>query len=115
MSDSEGWLFEAVGALRKAHDCSPAARLLKARILRMGISLDVSAEGVLVGDSAPLDSRALLTPREVAVMFRVHTKTVSQWARMGKLASIRTLGGHRRYDAADVVALLADSTTNITD
>jgi excisionase family DNA binding protein len=50
----------------------------------------------------------LLTPAEVAVMFRVDPKTVTRWARDGRLASIRTLGGHRRYRESDVLALLTD-------
>jgi excisionase family DNA binding protein len=48
----------------------------------------------------------LLTPAEVAVMFRVDPKTVTRWARAGKLTSIRTLGGHRRYREAEVHAFL---------
>ena len=40
---------------------------------------------------------ALLTPAEVAALFRVDPKTVTRWARAGKLTSLRTLGGHRRY------------------
>ena len=48
----------------------------------------------------------LLTPGEVAGMFRVDPKTVTRWARDGKLTSIRTLGGHRRYLEAEVRALL---------
>ena len=39
-------------------------------------------------------------------MFRVDPKTVSRWAKAGKLSSIRTLGGHRRYRASEVYALL---------
>ena len=39
----------------------------------------------------------LLTPAEVASMFRVDPKTVTRWAKAGKLSAIRTLGGHRRY------------------
>jgi len=50
---------------------------------------------------------ALLTPGEVASMFRVDTKTVTRWARSGKLTSIRTLGGHRRYREAEIYGLLA--------
>jgi excisionase family DNA binding protein len=49
----------------------------------------------------------LLTPAEVATMFRVGPKTVTRWAKAGKLASIRTLGGHRRYRETDVRNLLA--------
>ena len=48
----------------------------------------------------------LLTPAEVAVLFRVNTKTVTRWARAGKLATVRTLGGHRRFRRDDVVAQL---------
>lgn len=43
------------------------------------------------------DAEPLLTPAEVATMFRVDPKTVTRWAKAGKLTSIRTLGGHRRY------------------
>lgn len=49
----------------------------------------------------------LLTPAEVAAMFRVDPKTVTRWAQAGKLSSIRTLGGHRRYQESEVRALLA--------
>jgi excisionase family DNA binding protein len=44
----------------------------------------------------------LLTPAEVAALFRVDPKTVTRWAKAGKLSSIRTLGGHRRYRADEV-------------
>ena len=52
---------------------------------------------------------ALLTPAEVAVLFRVNPKTVTRWARAGKLSSIRTLGGHRRFRASEVRALVEQS------
>jgi excisionase family DNA binding protein len=39
-------------------------------------------------------------------MFHVDAKTVARWAEDGKLSSIRTLGGHRRYIASEVHALL---------
>lgn len=48
----------------------------------------------------------LLTPAEVASMFRVDPKTVTRWAKAGRLTSIRTLGGHRRYREAEVRGLL---------
>jgi excisionase family DNA binding protein len=50
----------------------------------------------------------LLTPAEVASRFRVDPKTVTRWAKAGKLNSIRTLGGHRRYREVEVRALLTD-------
>lgn len=49
----------------------------------------------------------LLTPAEVATMWKVDVKTVTRWAKAGKLTSIRTLGNHRRYRASEVRALLA--------
>jgi excisionase family DNA binding protein len=52
------------------------------------------------------DAEPLLTPAEVATMFRVDPKTVTRWAKAGKLTSIRTLGGHRRYRETEVRALL---------
>ncbi len=55
------------------------------------------------------DSERLLTPSEVAAIFRVDPKTVTRWAKVGKLSSIRTLGGHRRFKEAEVRALLADA------
>lgn len=54
-------------------------------------------------DQSPPD---LMTPGEVAEAFRVDPKTVARWAKAGKIASIRTIGGHRRYARADVEALL---------
>jgi excisionase family DNA binding protein len=48
----------------------------------------------------------LLTPAEVAALFRVDPKTVTRWAKAGKLTSIRTLGGHRRYKESEVRTLL---------
>ncbi|GAB4087006.1 developmental transcriptional regulator BldC [Myceligenerans cantabricum] len=52
------------------------------------------------------ESEVLLTPAEVASLFRVDPKTVTRWAKAGKLSSIRTLGGHRRYKESEVRALL---------
>ena len=52
------------------------------------------------------DSEKLLTPAEVAELFRVDPKTVTRWAKAGKLNSIRTLGGHRRYRESEIRQLL---------
>ena len=52
------------------------------------------------------DQELLLTPSEVAKLFRVDPKTVTRWAKSGRLTSIRTLGGHRRYKDSEVRALL---------
>jgi excisionase family DNA binding protein len=52
----------------------------------------------------------LLTPRQVAALFRVDTKTVARWASNGWIGSIRTPGGHRRFRESEVRELLAAAT-----
>ncbi len=51
-------------------------------------------------------SERLLTPGEVAALFRVDPKTVTRWAASGRISSIRTPGGHRRFREAEVRQLL---------
>lgn len=55
--------------------------------------------------------KELLTPAEVAKIFRVHVKTVSRWEEDRKLTAIRTPGGHRRYYSSEVKSLLDESRT----
>jgi len=50
-----------------------------------------------------------LTPGEVAAIFRVDPKTVTRWAAAGRLASVRTLGGQRRFRESVVRRLLEES------
>lgn len=50
--------------------------------------------------------RRLLTPGEVAAKFRVDPKTVTRWASAGKINSIRTPGGHRRFFEDEVRKML---------
>lgn len=47
-------------------------------------------------------TKALLTPGDVAKLFRVDPKTVTRWANKGKLNSIVTPGGHRRFRKSEV-------------
>jgi excisionase family DNA binding protein len=54
----------------------------------------------------------LLTPGEVAALFRVDPKTVTRWATAGRIGSIRTPGGHRRFRESEVNELLARLTTD---
>jgi excisionase family DNA binding protein len=61
----------------------------------------------LTGDdlkTVPLDA-VLLRPSEVANLFHVNPRTVTRWARTGKLTTIRTVGGHRRYRLSEVLAI----------
>src|SRR5580698_10646692 len=48
----------------------------------------------------------LLTPGEVASLFRVDPKTVTRWAAAGRINSIRTPGGHRRFRESEIRDLL---------
>jgi excisionase family DNA binding protein len=48
----------------------------------------------------------LLTPGEVASLFRVDPKTVTRWAAAGRINSIRTPGGHRRFRESEIRELL---------
>lgn len=50
----------------------------------------------------------LLTPGEVAALFRVDPKTVTRWGHAGKLVSVKTPGGHHRFRRSDVEALLGN-------
>jgi len=58
------------------------------------------------------NQEVLLTPSEVAALFRVDPKTVTRWAKAGKLTAIRTLGGHRRYRQSEVLGLLKANQTS---
>jgi len=51
----------------------------------------------------------LMTPGEVASLFRVDPKTVTRWAVNGKIGSLKTPGGHRRFRESEVRALLAET------
>jgi excisionase family DNA binding protein len=56
--------------------------------------------------SDALNGDPLLTPADVAQMFKVDPKTVSRWARAGRLPSSKTPGGHIRFRRSVIVALL---------
>ncbi|HKF00328.1 MAG TPA: helix-turn-helix domain-containing protein [Actinomycetes bacterium] len=44
---------------------------------------------------------------EVAELLHVSPKTITRWAKCGKLPFFMTLGGHRRYPADEIRALAA--------
>lgn len=56
--------------------------------------------------AVPTGPDRLLTPREVAAMFRVDPKTVTRWAAAGRIHRSRTPGGHSRFWESEVRALL---------
>src|SRR5674476_1061610 len=71
---------------------------------KMDISDPCSIGGPMTNHSVEGD--ALLTPAEVAALFRVDPKTVTRWARAGKAPSPGPAGGQRRFRESEVRALL---------
>ncbi|MDV6012646.1 BldC family transcriptional regulator [Haloechinothrix sp. LS1_15] len=65
--------------------------------------------------TVPQSGGRLLTPGEVAELFRVDPKTVTRWAASGRIGSIRTPGGHRRFRESEVNALLAKLTSEAVE
>lgn len=57
----------------------------------------------------------LMTPGEVAALFRVDPKTVTRWAAAGRIGSIRTPGGHRRFRKSEVMALVDGADPDLLD
>jgi excisionase family DNA binding protein len=53
------------------------------------------------GNAAPKYPSYLRTA-QVADLLYVSPKTVSRWAKEGKLPFLKTLGGHRRYPEAEI-------------
>lgn len=51
------------------------------------------------------EPKRLLSRREVAAIFGVSPHTVYRWAREGRLPTLMTLGGRRRYPAEEILRL----------
>lgn len=51
-----------------------------------------------------------VTPHEAARILKVADKTVYRYAKAGKIDSARTIGGHRRYNRAQLEALVRQRT-----
>ena len=56
--------------------------------------------------SSRIEAPSYLRTAEVADILHVSPKTVSRWAKEGKLPFVRTLGGHRRYPDSEIRALV---------
>ena len=65
--------------------------------------------GVLFGSDVPRGLEGqLLRTSDVAMLFQVSERTVSEWAKRGQIPSVRTPGGHRRYPAEGIRTLLEE-------
>jgi excisionase family DNA binding protein len=74
----------------------------------MSVMDDTRRPAIEVGTVTKENTERLLTPHQVAQLFRVDPKTVARWASNGWIGSIRTPGGHRRFRESEVRALLAE-------
>lgn len=71
---------------------------------------------MLFGESVPqVLEGTMLRTADVALLFEVSERTVSEWAKKGQIPSVRTPGGHRRYPAEGIRALLDESRRERTD
>lgn len=57
------------------------------------------------------EAEPLLTPAQASAILGVDPKTVSRYARDGKISFIRTLGGHRRFKEREIRAMAAAKRT----
>jgi excisionase family DNA binding protein len=62
-----------------------------------------------------IEAPAYLRTAEVADVLHVSPKTVSRWAKEGKLPFLKTLGGHRRYPEAKIRELADGLRVDATD
>ena len=58
--------------------------------------------------TARIETPSYLRTAEVADILHVSPKTVSRWAKEGKLPFLKTLSGHRRYPEAKIRELAND-------
>lgn len=70
---------------------------------------DIMADQAIRTEHRPTAAERLWTPSEVAAVFRVDPKTVTRWAATGRISSVRTPGGHRRFRESSVRALLEEA------
>jgi excisionase family DNA binding protein len=70
---------------------------------------NIMADQAAETEHRPTAPERLLTPGEVAAVFRVDPKTVTRWAAAGRIRSIRTPGGHRRFRESAVRTLLEET------
>jgi len=58
----------------------------------------------------PATPNTHIRTHQAAAILQVHPRTVTRWAREGRLPYMRTLGGHRVYEEAAIRKLLAELT-----
>lgn len=92
-------------ALRDIRTVLGVGRTIDIRLFH--VELTERYDAIAGARSSEQDGPRVLTPGEVAKLLRVDAKTVARWAASGKLRSVKTPGGHRRFALDDVRALLA--------
>ena len=79
------------------HRCNRGPDTAIGSAARKGCAVAAQSSGKAAPDLPPY-----LRAAEVADILHVSPKTVSRWAKEGKLPFLKTLGGHRRYPAAEI-------------
>jgi excisionase family DNA binding protein len=79
------------------HRCNPDPTPHSESAARKGCAVAAQPRGKAAPDRPPY-----LHSAEVANILHVSPKTVARWAKDGKLPFLKTLGGHRRYPAAEI-------------
>src|SRR5688500_1130951 len=94
-------LFPRPGRERspRVNRCVRAKRTLDSASYALKQSHRSYQEGAPRMDTASRVLPSYLRTAEVAQMLHVSPKTITRWAKEGRLPHSRTLGGHRRYAA----------------
>ena len=90
-----------VQGYRPNHRSNPGPAPLPASAARKGCAVAAQPPG-----KAATTYPSYLHTAEVADILHVSPKTVSRWAKEGKLPFMSTLGGHRRYPEAEIRKLV---------
>lgn len=59
------------------------------------------------GDPIDYEFEVLLKPKDAARLLAINPATLTKWAVQGKVRSVKTVGGHRRYPADSIRAAAA--------
>jgi excisionase family DNA binding protein len=97
-------------ALKVSHDKQILIKLVKVRILRITGCCDVRQKGQKMQTyRKSTEFMEIVTTKQAADMLGVSVSTVQKWVELGKLASWKTPGGHRRIPITSIKAVLLNS------
>jgi len=126
MAGAAGYLLKEIGGTRLIEgirqvaggqsmiDPAVTSRILD-RVRTSGVNPSPDGDpGIPSPEPSPLTADGpadLLTPAEAAALIGVDPKTVSRWAASGKITSILTPGGHRRFLRSEIETIMVPGET----